>query len=114
MNTSVEIAVEQRDGRVVARLEGEVDVTNVERVGAELTGSVPNEALGLVIDLSGTRYLDSAAIELVFDLARRLARRRQSLALVVPGGSPLTRVLQLTGVPSAAPMHETLETALTG
>ena len=112
MSTSAEIAVAQHGGHVVARLDGEVDVTNAGRVGEELIGSVANEAVGLVVDLSGTRYLDSAAIELVFDLARRLDRRRQSLALVVPAGSPLTRVLELTGVPTAAPMHETLASAL--
>ena len=112
MNTSADIAVEQRGGHMVAWLDGEVDVTNVHRVGAELTAATPNEALGLVIDLSRTRYLDSAAIELVFDLARRLERRRQSLSLVVPAGSPLTRVLELTSVSSAAPIHETLDAAM--
>lgn len=114
MSTSAEIAVEERGGHVVARLDGEVDVTNVGRVGVELTASIPNDALGVVLDLSNTRYLDSAAIELLFGLARRLEHRRQTLALIVPAGSPLARVLQLTGVPSAAPMHETLEAALNG
>ena len=58
---------------VVARLTGEVDMTNAAYIGDELTKAVPNEALGLVIDLTGTRYLDSAAIELLFELARKLA-----------------------------------------
>ena len=112
MSASAEIAVESRGDHVVARVGGEVDVTNVARVGAELMASIPNEALGLVIDLAETRYLDSAGIELVFDMARRLERRRQSLALVVPPGSPLTRVLELTGVATVAPLHHSVEAAL--
>lgn len=112
--SSADIAVEQQGAAVIARLTGEVDMTNAAHVGDELTRSVPNEAVMLVIDLSGTRYLDSAAIELLFDLARKLGRRRQQLRLVLPEDSPLRRVLLLTDVESAAGMHETVEEALAG
>jgi anti-anti-sigma factor len=110
--TSAEVAIERHGGAVVAHLSGEVDMTNAARVREELMVSVPNDALSLVIDLDGCRYLDSAAIEVVFDLARRLGRRRQELKLVLPPSSPLTRVLMLTEVNSVAPVHETLDSAL--
>jgi anti-anti-sigma factor len=112
VSTSAEIAIERNGGTVVARLSGEVDMTNAAHIGNELVGAVPNEALGLVIDLSGTRYLDSAAIELLFDLARKLARRRQDLRLALPKNSPLRRVLLLTEVQSAASLHDSVEEAL--
>ena len=110
--TSAEVAIERQGGAVVAHLSGEVDMTNAARVREELLVSVPNDALALVIDLDGCRYLDSAAIEVIFDLARRLGRRRQELKLVLPEGSPLSRVLSLTEVHSVAPVHETLDSAL--
>jgi anti-sigma B factor antagonist len=110
--TSAEVAIERHGGAVVAHLSGEVDMTNAAWVREELLVSVPNDALLLVIDLDGCRYLDSAAIEVVFDLARRLARRRQELRLVVPATSPLARVLTLTDVNSVAPIHQTLDSAL--
>jgi anti-sigma B factor antagonist len=110
--TSAEVAIERQGGAVVAHLSGEVDMTNAARVREELLVSVPNDALALVIDLDGCRYLDSAAIEVIFDLARRLGRRRQELKLVLPPGSPLSRVLTLTEVHSVAPVHETLDSAL--
>jgi anti-anti-sigma factor len=110
--TSAEVAIERQGGAVVAHLSGEVDMTNAARVREELLVSVPNDALALVIDLNGCRYLDSAAIEVIFDLARRLGRRRQELKLVLPEGSPLSRVLSLTEVHSVAPVHETLDSAL--
>ena len=112
MTTSAEIAVEHDGASVIARLSGEVDMTNASYIGDELTRAVPNEALVLVVDLSGTRYLDSAAIELLFDLARKLGRRRQELRLALPKDSPLRRVLLLTDVESAARLHETVEEAL--
>jgi anti-sigma B factor antagonist len=112
VRTSADIAVERRGGTVVALLTGEVDMTNAPQVREQLLGAVPNDALALVVDLDGCRYLDSAAIEVVFDLSRRLARRRQDLRLVVPETSPLGRVLVLTDVNSVAPVHATLEEAL--
>jgi anti-anti-sigma factor len=112
VTTSAEIAVERRDGSIVAKLSGEVDMTNSQYVAHELAGSVPNDAVALVVDLSRTRYLDSAAIELLFDLARRLRRRRQALRLVLPPSSPLKRVLQLTEIAAVAPVHESLDEAL--
>ncbi|MEA2419763.1 MAG: hypothetical protein QOE60_1969 [Thermoleophilaceae bacterium] len=112
MSTLAQIAVERHGGTVVARLSGEVDMTNAARVREQLLDAVPNDVLALVIDLDDCRYLDSAAIEVVFDLARRLARRRQELRLVVPDSSPLARVLVLTDVNSVAPVHATLEAAL--
>jgi anti-anti-sigma factor len=112
VTTSAEIAVERRDGAIVARLSGEVDMTNSHYVGGELAGSVPNDATDLIVDLTETRYLDSAAIELLFDLARRLRRRRQALRLVLPSSSPIKRVLELTEIGAAAPVHESLEDAL--
>jgi anti-anti-sigma factor len=87
-------------------------MTNAAYVRDELLASVPNDALALVIDLEDCRYLDSAAIEIVFDLSRRLERRRQELRLVVPESSPLTRVLMLTDVTSVARVHQTLDAAL--
>jgi anti-anti-sigma factor len=112
VTTPSEIAVERRGGTVVAHLGGEVDMTNAAHVRDELLASIPNDALGLVLDLGECRYLDSAAIEVVFDMARRMRRRRQDLRLVVPPSSPLKRVLELTDVASAAPLHESLDSAL--
>jgi anti-anti-sigma factor len=112
MTTQAQIAVERRGGSILARLDGEVDMTNASYVREELLASVPNDALQLVVELQGCRYLDSAAIEVLFDLSRRLGRRRQQLRLVLPNSSPLKRVLTLTDVDSVATVHETLDSAL--
>ena len=112
MNALAEITVELEGASVVARLKGEVDMTNATWVHDELLHSVPNGAIRLIVDLSATRYLDSAAIALLFDIARRLSRRRQALRLVMPAGSPLERVLELTEVGTVAPIHGDLASAL--
>jgi anti-anti-sigma factor len=112
VSTTADIAFTEVGGWTVARLNGELDMTNCTYVREELTRVVPSEANGMVADLTPTLYLDSAAIEMLFEMARRLARRRQRLQIVLPPGSPLQRVLQLTDVKAVAPIHATLEEAL--
>lgn len=114
MTADAGLAFERRDDVLVAALRGEVDMSNAADVGEELTRAVPNDVAEMVVDLSATRYLDSAAIEMLFELARKLGRRRQRLAVVVPADSPLKRVLTLTDVASVAAVHESLESALAG
>ena len=113
MSAPAEIVLDRRDGSIVARLSGEVDMSNSTYVRDQLLSSMPNEALALVLDITGCRYLDSAAIEVLFDVSRRLGRRRQELRLVMPSDSPLKRVIELTEVHTAAPVYESLEAALT-
>jgi anti-sigma B factor antagonist len=113
VSAPAEIVLDRRDGSVVARLSGEVDMSNATYVRDQLLTSMPNEALALVLDITSCRYLDSAAIEVLFDLSRRLARRRQELRLVMPADSPLKRVIELTEVHTAAPVYRSLEEALT-
>jgi len=49
----------------------------------------------------------------LFDVSRRLGRRRQELRLVMPENSSLRRVIELTEVHTAAPVYDSLEAALT-
>jgi anti-anti-sigma factor len=112
MSSPAEVSVERRGGSVVAHVGGEVDMTNASYLRDQLLDSMPNDALALVIDISGCRYLDSAGIEVLFDLSRRLERRRQELRLVMPPTSPLKRVIELTDVGTAAPVYDSLDSAL--
>lgn len=102
MSTSAEIEVEREGAVLICRIAGEIDMNNAAFLREELTGAVPNDAEALAVDLAAVRYLDSSAIELLFELARRLARRRQRLHLIVPERSPLRRLLELTDIASVA------------
>ena len=76
----------------VCELRGELDASNVDSVHAALLDQVPNDVPGLVLDLTNTTYLDSAAVRILFDLARRLQTWRQQLRLVVPPDGVVRRV----------------------
>jgi anti-anti-sigma regulatory factor len=73
---------------------------------------VCNEQWGLVVDVSQLSYIDSSGIRLLFDLKRRLERRRQELWAVVPVGSPVYRVLELTQVGGIIPLAATVGDAV--
>ena len=92
---------------VIAALRGEIDLANARAIGALVAGSVPNDATGLVIDLSDVTYMDSSGVHLVFDLSERLVARQQRLALVVPEGSRIRRVLDLVNVRAVLPVTPT-------
>jgi anti-anti-sigma factor len=98
----------------VARLEGEVDMTNAESLGNRLRGLLTNRSVVLVVDLGPTTYLDSSGITLLFGLSDELRLRQQQLHLVVPESSPIARVIAITGLDRAVPTYPTLEQALEG
>jgi anti-anti-sigma factor len=112
MTGPAELVVTSAGPVPVAVLEGEVDMGNARDIRDSLLDAVTNHAPGLVIDLSAITYLDSAGIHVVFDVARRLHSRQQQLFVVVPGASPIRRVLTLTNVSAVAPMHEQREDAV--
>ena len=112
MTPLAEVRVEVRDEVPVARVEGEVDISNAEEVAAALREAVPNSAAGLVVDLSGTRHLDSSGLRVLYQLQRRLADRGQGLWLVVPREALIMQVISITGLDDAVPVRETVEQAL--
>lgn len=111
MNELAQLTVEHRGAVVVGRIDGEIDISNAAEVGRSLAAAVPNGAAGLVLDLSGIRYLDSAGVRLLFRLAERLGTGQQAFRLVVPSGAPTLEVLELTGVPAVVPCDLTVDDA---
>jgi anti-anti-sigma factor len=105
------VALHDDDGVTVAAISGEVDISNVGTVG-EILDQLPNQALGLVVDLSATSYLDSSGISLLHNLATRLDQRAQRLAIVCGERSLPHRVLTLTGVPGRMPVLGAVPDAL--
>jgi anti-anti-sigma factor len=90
-----DLDVEVRDRIVIAHVSGEIDMSNAGALKAALAEQITNEALGLVIDLSDLRYVDSVGIQLLYELRKQLKTRGQKLALVVPSGSVTEKTLQL-------------------
>lgn len=110
-NRLASVSRQERDGVVVAALRGEIDVSNAAQLGHELT-EISNHALGLVVDLCGVTYLDSAAIALLYDLHLRLERRAQVVVVVAPASGTPRRVLDLTAFTTRAELADDVNAAV--
>jgi anti-sigma B factor antagonist len=97
---------------VVATISGEIDMSNAGELEVTLSTSTSNEALGLVLDLSGVDYLDSAGIQLLFKLHSALRTRGQALVLVVPEESLVAGTFRLAGLSGPIPMVTRTDEAL--
>jgi anti-anti-sigma factor len=101
------------EGRVVvARLSGELDLSNTANIGGALADNVPNSALALILDLTDVEYLGSAGIHLIYDLREKLRARGQSLHLVIPLDSPANDALRLAGVSGHVATADTVQAAI--
>jgi len=112
VSTLARLEDEWHDEIPVARMQGEVDASNVQEMADRLRSLLSNRSVALVIDLSATTYLDSAGINMLFALAEELRGRQQRLALVVGNGSPIGRMITLTGLDQTVPVRSALADAL--
>jgi anti-anti-sigma factor len=112
MKPIAEVTLDPRGPVVVARLEGEVDLSNVEVIRTALVDAVEHDTELLVLDLTPTTYLDSTGVRLLFELAERLQGRRQQLRLVVDGDALVHRVIVLTQLDQRVPVDRSVAEAL--
>jgi anti-anti-sigma factor len=112
MSTLLEIHEDWHDDVPVLRLEGEIDISNVDEIRGRMHELVTNRQFALIVDLTPTSYLDSAGINLLFAVGEEMRGRQQQLHVVLNESSPLTRMVSLTGLDKSLPTHSTLERAL--
>lgn len=113
MNGRSELNVDYHDAVGVVRLAGDVDILQAQELRGRLIGAVRNEDLGLVVDLTDATYIDSVGVSLLFELAEKLSERQLRLAVVVPQGGLVERVLGIVDVGSVAEIHRGVDDALT-
>jgi anti-sigma B factor antagonist len=103
-----------RDQAVVARVTGEVDLSNATHICDAIGEATPNTALGVVLDLGAVDYLDSAGIHLIYRLRENLRARGQQLMLAIAAESPVQDSLRLAGVTQNLPIASSADEALAG
>lgn len=106
------IEVERHESVPVATIAGDVDVVIATQVRNRLLEAVHNRDSGLVIDLSQVPYVDSAGINVLFELAERLGARQLQLGVVALGDSFVERILKIVDLTSVAKVSPNLDDAL--
>jgi len=103
-------AVTQRDGDVVVRLAGELDLYNAAEVGAAVEQAAQGAPGRLVVDLTEVSFVDSTALGTLFEAKRGL---QQSIRFLLAAPSDdVRRALEVSGLESHFAVHDTVEAAL--
>lgn len=84
---------------VAVSLSGELDLTNARELEERLCTAAPPGSL-LVVDLNRLVFIDSAALHVLFKVARHV--RPGSLVLVLEPDAPVARTLEIVGMRDAA------------
>ncbi|MGH8983248.1 MAG: STAS domain-containing protein [Acidimicrobiia bacterium] len=106
------VELEERGPTIVARIAGELDLSNVDETESMIALSVTPDTHGLVIDLTDTTFLDSTGVRMIFGLASRLRARRHQLRLVADTTTLVHRVLVLSQLDTIVPVDTSLADAL--
>ena len=88
----------RRDGMTVVEAFGDLDAACVDDVRRTLADAAREDTAAVILSLEHADYIDSLTIRELFAFGGDLGTRRQSLALIVPPGSPLERILAIAGV----------------
>jgi anti-anti-sigma factor len=96
----------------VVHLRGELDLSNTADVADALAIAAEESELGLVVDMTLLRHIDSAGVRLLFELRRRLGRQRRQLALAVPADNRIREVLEMAAVHQTVPVAASVEEAV--
>ena len=102
--------IDRRNGAIVIRLIGELDLYNAPEVREALLELCDEQPERLVVDLGGVDFVDSTALGVLIEARARLANRRTFL-LAAPGRET-HRALTISGLDQHLSVHETVETAL--
>ena len=85
------------DGRVVVRLTGEIDLSNVDGLETRIDEAI-SDVGEVVIDLTAIDFIDSRGLRLLKRVSAVVAGRAGTLVVVAPASSIARSVLDMTGM----------------
>lgn len=101
--------VEQREGAVVVRLGGELDLYNADEVRAALMEAAESGAGRIVIEMSEVEFVDSTTLGVLVEVRSKVGR--DGLLLAAPQ-LETRRTLQVSGLDRHLPVHASVDEAL--
>lgn len=102
-------AVERRDGAVVVRLAGELDLYNAGDVSAALDDVAAGEPTRVIVDLSEVAFVDSTALGALVEARKQLGA---GVLILAAPGHDVRRALEVSGLGQHFGVHESVDAAL--
>lgn len=85
------------NGWVSIEVEGEVDLATVDQLQQAIDAVFADSAEGLVVDLTGSSFMDSTGLKALVMSNRKFDEAGRSFAIAVSAG-PISRLVDLSGV----------------
>jgi anti-anti-sigma factor len=82
---------------VLVAVAGELDLTNARELEERLEGLLGADQVSLLMDLNRVAFIDSAALHVLFRIARRLGKDR--FGLMYEPTAAVSRTLSIVGLP---------------
>jgi anti-sigma B factor antagonist len=101
------LRTEVENGRVVVRLAGEIDLSNVDGLEAQIDRAIA-DAQDVVVDLSAIDFIDSRGLRLLRRVSVAVAAREGTLLVVAPASSVARSVLDMTGMSQELSVHDSV------
>jgi anti-anti-sigma factor len=99
-----DIAVEQREGVVVVRPKGDLDIATTPML-AEILGDLAGRGASAVLDLGEVEFIDSSGLQTI--LTAHATSQRDGFGLtMLPGPPPVMKVFELAGLTDRLPFDE--------
>jgi anti-sigma B factor antagonist len=96
----------------VITLSGEHDLNTAPELRDKLATSI-RDRVPVVVDLSGAAFIDSSILGALLDARRQAEDGKVGFAVAFTGGAQsVERVLEVTGLDSTLPVHQTRATAI--
>jgi anti-sigma B factor antagonist len=97
-------------GGLVVHVQGQVDLYAAPDLKARLLDALDRADGRIVVDVTGSTFLDSTALSTLFSAHRR-ARRRGGLVVLVNTSEEIARTLSITGLDAILDVVETMPEA---
>ena len=86
-----------RDGEVVVRVRGEIDMAAAPVFRERLTGVIESNGDDVVVDLADVSFMDSSGLVVLVEAHQKLETASRKLLIARPSPA-VTRVLEVTGL----------------
>jgi anti-anti-sigma factor len=90
---------------VVLALSGELDLSTIDALTAQVDTQLQRPVDSLTLDLRDLAFMDSTGLRLLIELNDRARRGRWRLKLIGPRHEAASRVLHITGADAALPFE---------
>jgi len=109
-----ELSEQQVGRRLVISPRGEVDLATVGELREAVERAIGADPADLWIDLTAVEFIDSTGLNAVLRAHRALDDGRRRLAVICPGGGPVRRAFEVSGIDGCLQMFPDRSAAAAG